>query len=347
MVTCVKPSRIYIDMTNECPLHCLHCCTNSGISSDDELTLSEITHILDQVYDMGVNNVVFSGGEPMMRADLPTILGYARAKNLNITILTSGILVDSQWAKLLAKLGIRVKVSLDGVFPETHDYLRGTGSYEKLLGALERLHVAGVDNLAVHFTVNCKNLGELTKLPELLPNLGVRNLMVGIIKPSGRAKINSELLIPPAMVPYVKQKIETLARSESITLQQFSDRGWEGFGCPATCNKFGITATGYATTCVFFGSELLGNNIRDYSLSDLWQQHIAQGNVFIANKQCAQCSSLSASGGGCRARALYYHNDLNGTDPYCCAIHQRNAFLEKHAEILRGELIELYDLDRV
>ena len=41
---------------------------------------------------MQVNNVVFSGGEPMMRADLPAILEHACAKGLNITLLTSGIL---------------------------------------------------------------------------------------------------------------------------------------------------------------------------------------------------------------------------------------------------------------
>ena len=140
------------------------------------------------------------------------------------------------------------------------------------------------------------------------------------------------------MVPYVRQKIEILARSEDITLQQFSDKGWEGFGCPATCNKFGVTAAGYTTTCAFFGLELLGNSIREYSLSDLWEQHIAQGDKFIANEQCAQCPILAVSGGGCRARALYYHKDINGTDPYCCALHQQAVFLEKHNRIVEDEL---------
>jgi radical SAM protein with 4Fe4S-binding SPASM domain len=290
---------------------------------------------------MQVKKVVFSGGEPMVRADLPAILEHARAKGLHITLLTSGILIDPDWAKFLAGLNIRVKVSLDGVTSVTHDFLRGNGAYQMLLKALACLRSAGMEDLAVHFTVHRHNLGELLKLPEFLPTVGVKNLMVGMIKPSGRAKVNSELLIPPEMVPYVRQKIEILGRSGAITLQQFSDRGWEGFGCPATCNKFGVTASGNTTTCAFFGTAFLGNSIREFSLSDLWEQHLTQGDMFSANEQCVQCPTLPVSGGGCRARALYYHHDINGTDPYCCALHQKTVFLEKHLAVLENEMNQM------
>jgi radical SAM protein with 4Fe4S-binding SPASM domain len=338
MDTDIKPSRIYIDVTNECPLRCLHCCTESGSPWDDELSLSEINQLVDQIYEMQVNNVIFSGGEPMIRADLPAILEHAHAKGLNITLLTSGILIDDEWAKYLARLKIRVKVSLDGVTPQTHDFLRGNGAYQMLLQALKRLRITGIENLSVHFTIHRRNLRELTKLPELLPKLGVKNLIVSMVKPAGRAKLNSELLIPPAMVPYVRQNIEILKKSEDITIQQFSDKGWAGFGCPATCNKFGVTATGYTTPCAFFGPEFLGKNIREYSLKDLWEHHIAQGSMFIVNEQCAQCPNLPISGGGCRARALYFHKDINGTDPYCCALHQQAVFLEKYIGMVEDDL---------
>lgn len=337
MKTIIKPSRIYIDLTNACPLNCLHCCTESGVPHSEELSLSAVNQLVDQVYEMRVNNIVFSGGEPMLRPDLHPILEHAAAKNLNITLLTSGILINRDWANFLASLKVRVKVSLDGVLPETHDFLRGIGAYKKLLKGLEYLVAAGVENLAVHFTVHRQNIRELTKLPNFLPKLGIKNLMASMIKPAGRAKSHSELLIPPVMVPYVKQKIEMLARSENITLQRFSDRGWKDFGCPATCNKLGISSTGYVTTCVFLGSELLGRNIREYALSDLWEQYITQKGTFVANEQCSQCPSLAAFGGGCRARALYYHNDLNGTDPYCCALHQQTIFFEKLSAIVEDE----------
>lgn len=332
------PSRVYIDVTNQCQLRCLHCYASSGAKWDNELTLAEIKKTVDQVYEMGVKNVTFSGGEPLMRAELPEILEYACKKGLDTTLLTNGLLINEEWAKLFAQLNIRVKMSLDGATAETHDYLRGKGSFEKLKKAIFHLLQAQVDDIALHFTIHRKNVKEILLLPELLQQLGVRNLVVGTIKPSGRAEVNSELLLPPAMIPYVQQKVSLLSLSEYINIQQFSEKGWDGFGCPATCNKLGITASGDATVCVFLGPDFLGNNIRDYSLAELWEQHLAQEDFFVANDECARCPVVSDTGGGCRARALYYHHDINGTDPHCCALYEQTLFLEKYNLELKREL---------
>ncbi len=333
-----KPSRIYVDVTNACPLRCLHCCTESGASLEDELSLVEVKALIDQIHGIGVEKLVLSGGEPLMRTDLFEMLAYARKKSINVTLLTNGLLIDEPAARLLAELKIRVKISLDGVTSQTHDFLRGRGTFERTLRVLLLLLSAGVQRLCLHFTVHRKNCSELPGLPGLLASIGVRNLVIGVIKPSGRAAAHESLLIPPPMVPYIRQKVEAVARSDAINLENFTDRGWEGFGCPATCNKLGITATGRVTTCVFFGRELLGGNIREYSLATLWKQHLERGNVFMANDQCARCPNLPASGGGCRARALYYYGDRNAPDPYCCALYEKKLFLEKQRTLLETAL---------
>ena len=64
------PSRMYIDVTNQCPLHCLHCCTSAGEQAADEMTTREILDCIHQGAQMGICHVVFSGGEPMLREDL-------------------------------------------------------------------------------------------------------------------------------------------------------------------------------------------------------------------------------------------------------------------------------------
>ncbi len=333
-----QPSRVYIDVTSACPLRCFHCCTDSGASRVDELCLVEIKGLIDQVHGMGVEKLVLSGGEPLLRTDLFEMLAYARKKSLNVTLLTNGLLIDEPAARFLAELKIRVKISVDGVTAQTHDFLRGSGMFERTLRVLSLLQSAGVQRLCLHFTVHRKNCSELPGLPGLLASIGVRNLVIGVIKPSGRAAANESLLIPPSMVPYVRQKMEAVAASDAITLENFTDRGWEGFGCPAICNKLGITATGQVTTCVFFGRKLLGGNIREHSLATLWKQHLVRGNVFMANEQCARCPNLPTSGGGCRARALYYHGDVNAPDPYCCALYEKKLFLEKQRTLLETAL---------
>jgi radical SAM protein with 4Fe4S-binding SPASM domain len=334
------PSRVYIDVTNACPLRCLHCCSLSGEAWDDELTLAEIKDIIEQARDMAVKNLVISGGEPMLRRDLFDILEWGRAHDLGITLLTSGMLIDERSARSFAELGIRVKISVDGVSAETHDFLRGSGHFDRMVEALIIIKEASVADRSVHFTIHQKNAAEILELSEFLPALGIRNLVVGTIKPSGRAKAQESLLIPPAMYPYIKQKINELSRCGTVNIQSFTDRDWEGFGCAATCNKFGITARGRATTCVFFGDEFLGGSIREQSLEKLWEDYRARDVMFRPNDHCRACPGLPVSGGGCRARALYFLGDINERDPYCCALYDKKLFIDAHRDMVERALEE-------
>ena len=313
------PARVYIDLTNACMLRCRHCCTDSGAAGNDELSGAELADLIHQVRDLGSEYLVLSGGEPMLRPELPQLLELARRVGLKTTLLTSGMLIDTEWAHRFASLGIRVKLSLDGARAATHDWLRGAGNFERVLAAMELLRGARCEDRCVHFTVHRRNAAELDELPALLLEHDIPNLVIGVVKPSGRARWDSELLIDPLMMKFVRQKIARIGGVSGITLLQFKGRGCDGFGCPAVCDKFGITATGWSTTCAFFGEEELGGNIREHSLAELWQANLAAADRFTPNERCAACAALERSGGGCRARALYWTGDLNGPDPECCA----------------------------
>ena len=195
---------------------------------------------------------------------------------------------------------------------------------------------AEVSQLAIHYTVHRYNVRELTGLAEFMRILGVRDAVVSMIKPAGRASVNDALLIPPEMTPYVRQLIVQLEQEDGIRIQRFSEKGWDGFGCAATCNKIGVTANGYLTTCAFFGSEMHIGNIRQVSLQELWSTYQLHAmKLFRSNTQCHACDRLAISGGGCRARALHYHNDINAPDPYCCAEKERLKHIEEQISLLR------------
>ena len=328
------PSRVYLDLTNACQLRCRHCCTSSGRPHEDELTLGEILDLLDQIHAMGVRSVVFSGGEPMLHPRLRTILHHSRALGLAVTVLTNGLLMNQRWAALFAELGVRAKLSLDGTTAPTHDWLRGRGTFDATLAALKTLLAARAPDVTVHYTVHRLNFRELPRLPSLLARLGVSNVVIGTIKPSGRAARNQGLLIPPRMVPFVHARVSSVKRASGIRVVAYSDRGWGDFGCPATCNKLGITATGRLTTCAFFGDRLLGGSVRKQSLEELWRSHLARDDVFSVNPTCASCEALPQCNGGCRARALYYAGDINAPDPYACALFERAKFLNAQKRLL-------------
>ncbi len=296
----------------------------------------EIFSLIEQASDMGITKLVFSGGEPLIRPGIRGFLKYTVEKDLKVTLLTNGLLIDDATAYFLKDLGVRVKISLDGTSAVTHDYLRGKGSYLKTLEVLRKLSLMGLPDLTVHYTVNRLNLAELADLPALLTELGVPNMVIGTIKPSGRARINKELLIPPSMVAYVNQKASAIVNTGNIPVVQFTDRGWGEFGCPAVCNKMGITAGGRFGTCVFFSGDMLKGSIRESSLIELWESYINGPPDFTINEICSTCSDLERCAGGCRARAIYYQGDKNAPDPYACALHEKKVFINSHRKLLKA-----------
>ncbi len=154
---------------------------------EQELSDGEVLSLIDQVSDMGVPAVTFSGGEPMMRSGLLHFVSRARAKSLAVTLLTTGSLVTAETAACLAQEQVRVKVSLDGVTPETHDSLRSQGAFAAALRGIRLLQSADIRDLVVQYSVHRENMQEISRLPEFLKSIGVRNLVVGLVKPAGRA----------------------------------------------------------------------------------------------------------------------------------------------------------------
>jgi radical SAM protein with 4Fe4S-binding SPASM domain len=314
------PNRLYLDVTTSCNQRCLHCSIEAGTEKPDRLSIDELCDLLNQAEAMGIRKTVFSGGEPLSRRGIFQVFAHARDLGMDVTILSNGSLIDESMVRFFRDRQIHIKVSIDGARSATHDYLRGDGAFERLLQVFELLRQIPEEGKSVHYTLHRKNIGELSEVPEVLAAHGISNLMIGTIKPSGRAALNRELLIPPEMIPYVRRLIKRVATDRRITLNQFTSKGWEGFGCPAVCDKFGIAADGRATTCVFLGEDFAGKSVRETSLRQLWEDYINAGEPFEANSQCADCQWLPATGGGCRARALYFAGNINAPDPYCCAM---------------------------
>src|SRR5689334_18635131 len=88
--------------TDACTARCLHCSSDSTIRSRDELSTQEVFELLDQLASAGVFDLAISGGEPMMRSDIMSII--ARAKELGFTV---GL--GSNGAKLSSSRARRLK----------------------------------------------------------------------------------------------------------------------------------------------------------------------------------------------------------------------------------------------
>ena len=105
------------NITRACNLKCVHCYAHAtDLSTSDELTTAEGRALIDDLAAFGVPVLLFSGGEPLVRKDLPELAAYAVEKGMRAVISTNGTLIDRPKAQKLKEIGLSyVGISLDGM----------------------------------------------------------------------------------------------------------------------------------------------------------------------------------------------------------------------------------------
>ena len=157
------------NITRRCNLKCLHCYAHArNIPFDNELTTMEGKNLIDDLAGFGVPVLLISGGEPLVRKDLPELAAYAVGKGMRAVISTNGTLITPQMAGTLKKIGLSyVGISLDGM-EEINDRFRGVkGAFRSALKGIENCKKAGI-KVGLRFTINKINVGEIPDLFKLI-----------------------------------------------------------------------------------------------------------------------------------------------------------------------------------
>ncbi|MFZ3148197.1 MAG: radical SAM protein, partial [Methanothrix sp.] len=114
------------NLTAHCNLACQHCYMDAGHEAREEMSLEESMHLVDELAEMKVPILIFTGGEPLLSRNFYALAFHAREVGLRTVISTNGTLITPEVARLLAEARIRyVGVSLDAAKPEQHDAFRG------------------------------------------------------------------------------------------------------------------------------------------------------------------------------------------------------------------------------
>lgn len=169
----IAPHQLSIDITNKCNLRCLHCYNYSGenIQMCNELLDDEILNMVLEVSQVGLYNMCFCGGEPLLRKDLILkCIKILREHNVpNVSMVTNGLLLSKEVAKELKQSGItNVQLSIDGSNEETHDRLRNNkGAFKKVIGAIENLIDVGIKP-GIAFTPTSFNIHQIKDLHNIL-----------------------------------------------------------------------------------------------------------------------------------------------------------------------------------
>ncbi len=348
----VRPVVVW-NCTRRCNLRCSHCyaLAQSG-PSEYELDTAEAEAFLDDLADFGSPVVLFSGGEPLARPDLPRLVAHATARGLRAALSTNGILLDNDMAVRLKEAGLTYAgISIDGN-EEAHNRLRrDPDAYRKTLAGLGAAVEAGL-RVGLRHTLTRDSLQHIPHVFSLLENAGAKRICFYHLVPTGRAEeTNRQLQLTAEETRNAVDEI--LARTADLTarglvrevltvdnhadgvyvylrlLRENPERAEQAL---ALLSTNGGNRSGSAIACVgwdgtvhpdqFWRSRVVGN-IRGQRFSSIWSDSSNELLSFLRNRdgriggRCGSCRHFGICRGNLRARAEALTGDPWASDPGC------------------------------
>ncbi len=162
------------NITRSCNLKCVHCYAHAkDLSFKNELSTKEGKILLDDLAQFGAPVILFSGGEPTTRKDLPELAAYAISKGMRAVISTNGTLISQKMAGILKDIGLSyVGISVDGM-EEINDRFRGVkGAFNAALKGIKNCKDAGI-KVGLRFTINKFNVNEIPNIFNLIEDMDI------------------------------------------------------------------------------------------------------------------------------------------------------------------------------
>lgn len=298
--------QLFWECTWRCNLSCLHCGSDCKISSLlPDMPAEDFLRVIDSLLphvDPHRLNIVITGGEPLVRADLKKVGLELYRRELPWGIVTNGMLLTESRFRSLRQAGLHnLTISLDGL-EETHNWMRGNAlSFGRALGAIRMAAKAGNLNFDVVTCVNRRSLDELDAVKELLVEAGVKKWRLFTIFPSGRAAAHPEFDLTGEEVTQLMDFI-VATRGEGRIKASFCCEGFLGayegqvrdyfFECAAGVSVGSVLLDGGIGACPSIRADYRQGNIYKDDFWDVWQNRFEQyrDRRWMKRGVCAGCS---------------------------------------------------------
>jgi radical SAM protein with 4Fe4S-binding SPASM domain len=295
--------------TNRCNFRCSFCEASAGDALPDELSSAEAEALLDDLAAMGTR-LVISGGEPLMREDLPRLLRHARKRGLSLGLVSNGYLVPSMWSYLRDIPWFLFFTSLDGP-REYHDRQRAPGSFDRVIRSLDLFAGQGVPLRIVNTVVHRDNLALLPALHAAVRASRATRWHLTPAAPLGRNAAGG-FGLDASGLDELGRFLRAAARSEGPRVDFGESHGYLGplleveggkpFFCGAGLTRCSILADGTVMGCQqAYDRRLSEGNVKQQPLSVIWQHGFKRFRPRALPPACAGCPEARACAGGCWA----------------------------------------------
>ena len=346
-----RPLWLLAELTYRCPLQCPYCSNPldfAGSRFKQELTTEEWSRVFREAKALGVLQLGLSGGEPLLRPDLESLVATAHEVGLYTSLITSAHRLTQDRLAALKRAGLdHVQISVQAADAELSDRIAGTKAFRDKLAAYRFTKELGFP-LTVNVVLHRENLHQVEALIALAESLGAERIELANTQFYGWAFHNRDALMPTkaqldaAWQVVVRERARLGTTLEIVWVlpdyhEQFPKPcmgGWARAYLTVTPGGevWPCHAAGRITTLTF-------DNVRDRPLEWIWHQSDAfnrfRGEAWMP-EPCRSCPRKVVDFGGCRCQAFLVTGDAGLTDPVCSLAPQRHVIDAAVAQVERA-----------
>jgi radical SAM protein with 4Fe4S-binding SPASM domain len=307
--TPTAPYRMDLAITYRCNNDCPHC-YNARPRNFPELNTSQWKQVIDRLWQIGIPHIVFTGGEPTLRDDLPELIAHAEAKG-QITGLNTNArrLIEHNYLDELVTAGLdHVQITVESHDAGIHDAMvNANGAWNQTISGLRNVLNTPLF-VMTNSTMLRQNSPHLDKTLDFLAEVGVPTIGLNALIYSGHGlSVGTGLAereLPPLLTlarqktDYYRQRLIWYTPTQYCQFDPMQlELGVKG--CTAALYNMCIEPDGAVIPCQSY-YQPMGN-----ILSDRWE-HIWENDLAVNLRQrhyipekCSNCSLLAECGGGC------------------------------------------------
>jgi radical SAM protein with 4Fe4S-binding SPASM domain len=355
-----KPPReriesLSVNVTNRCNLRCRFCYNADRAEARPELPAEAMIAALESVRRWTAEGAALAllGGEPLLEPEKTLALAaWGRKRGLRAIVSTNGLLVDEAFARSAAGMGLDVQVSIDGASPETHEAIRGTGTFGQAIRAVQTLVACGAHTI-ISLVFHAGNAREIPAYLRLARSLGAQEARFIPIKQVGAGAAFSSADLA-GVIRLVRETLlaeprlrGSLGRDYFSILAQTCQSCALRQGCGTGSQTLVLDAGGTVYPCPNLAQrEFAAGNVGETSLRDIWLQSPvlrevrSRARVTAPGHACAECFVRHWCLGGCRGEAYAGTGRLEAPSVTCkqnrASVLEMMWTLAAHPELLRS-----------
>ncbi len=343
-----SPLWLLAELTYRCPLQCYYCSNPVDFARHrEELSTAQWLSVLREARELGVVQLGFSGGEPLLRQDLEMLVTEANGLGYYTNLITSGMGMNEARLARLKEAGLdHIQLSFQASRAELNDSIGGAKSFEhkRQLAGLIKAHGYA---MVLNFVLHRENIDSVEEMLELAEALGADYVELANTQYGGWAQLNRKLLLPSA---------SQLERAEAVT-RAFRERAGEDMrifyvvsdyfeGRPKPCaggwGRLFMQVTPDGTVLPCHGARDLPGlsfpKAQENDLRFIWEESPLfkrfRGQDWM-KEPCRTCPKRAEDFGGCRCQAFLLTGDPENADPVC-ALSPHHALISEAITAAEG-----------